>query len=42
MEQKGLDFGAAPVAPKRRALTVSELTGRLQGVLETEFFDVWV
>ena len=45
MEQKGLDFGAgasaaAPV--RRRAMTVSELTSRLQGVLETEFFDVWV
>lgn len=44
MEQKGLDFGAgAPApAPRRRAMTVSELTSRLQGVLETEFFDVWV
>ena len=43
-EQKGLDFGEAkPVAPpKRRAMTVSELTNRLQGVLETDFFDVWV
>jgi exodeoxyribonuclease VII large subunit len=43
-EQKGLDFGSAPApaAPKRRAMTVSELTNRLQGVLETEFFDVWV
>ena len=27
---------------RRRALTVSELTDRIQGVLETEFFDVWV
>src|SRR6185503_11403505 len=26
----------------RRALSVSELTDRIQGVLETEFFDVWV
>jgi exodeoxyribonuclease VII large subunit len=26
----------------RRALTVSELTERIQGVLETEFVDVWV
>jgi exodeoxyribonuclease VII large subunit len=43
-EQKGLDFGeAARALPgKRRALTVAELTDRLQGVLETEFFDVWV
>ena len=46
-EQKGLDFGesrpAPPVAPARpRAMTVSELTSRLSGVLETEFFDVWV
>ncbi len=35
-----------PPAPKaearRRALTVSELTDRIQGVLETEFLDVWV
>src|SRR5688572_9903478 len=43
MEQKGLDFGGSkPAPPKRRAMTVSELTNRLQGVLETEFFDVWV
>ena len=48
MEQKGIDFGSKPaparagaVAP-RRALTVSELTDRIQGVLETEFLDVWV
>jgi exodeoxyribonuclease VII large subunit len=27
---------------RRRALTVSELTERIQGVLETEFLDVWV
>ena len=35
-----------PPAPKpetrRRALTVTELTERIQGVLETEFLDVWV
>jgi exodeoxyribonuclease VII large subunit len=31
---------AAPT--ERRALTVSQLTDRIQGVLETEFFDVWV
>jgi exodeoxyribonuclease VII large subunit len=44
MEQKGLDFGAGGAAkPGRRpALSVSALTDRLQGVLETEFFDVWV
>jgi exodeoxyribonuclease VII large subunit len=44
MEQKGLDFGASAAAkPNRRpALTVTALTDRLQGVLETEFFDVWV
>ena len=44
MEQKGLDFGAGRVAAAgaRRALTVSELTDRIQGVLETEFVDVWV
>src|SRR5512147_2132912 len=27
---------------RRRALTVSELTDRIQGVLETEFVDIWV
>lgn len=44
MQQKGLDFGGAagPRAPQRRALSVSELTDRVQGVLETEFVDVWV
>jgi exodeoxyribonuclease VII large subunit len=49
MEQKGLDFGgsepgptlARPSAP-RRALTVSQLTERIQGLMEVEFFDVWV
>ncbi len=29
-------------SPGRRAFTVSELTERIQGVLETEFVDVWV
>jgi exodeoxyribonuclease VII large subunit len=45
MQQKGLDFGEdrpAPAPARRRALTVSQLTERIQGVLETEFFDVWV
>ena len=48
MQQKGLDFGGGPGAGRgatgegRRALTVSELTDRIQGVLETEFVDVWV
>lgn len=48
MQQKGLDFGGGSAksparAPARqRALTVSELTERIQGVLETEFLDVWV
>jgi exodeoxyribonuclease VII large subunit len=44
MEQKGLDFGpSAPRAePRRRALTVSGLTDRIQGMLETEFNGVWV
>ncbi len=44
MRQKGLDFGEVPAArPARpRALSVSELTERIQGVLETEFVDVWV
>jgi exodeoxyribonuclease VII large subunit len=31
-----------PAPAPRRAWTVSQLTARLQGVLETEFFDVWV
>jgi exodeoxyribonuclease VII large subunit len=44
MQQKGLDFGgsAGPRPARRRALSVSELTDRVQGVLETEFLDVWV
>jgi exodeoxyribonuclease VII large subunit len=45
VEQKGLDFGAGEekaAAARRRAWTVSQLTDRLQGLLETEFFDVWV
>ncbi len=44
MQQKGLDFGgsAGPRPARRRALTVSELTDRVQGILETEFVDVWV
>jgi len=31
-----------PAPDRRRALSVSELTDRIQGVLETEFLDVWV
>ena len=54
MRQKGLDFGgeelrpAAPVRPApprpaaRKAWTVSQLSDRIQGLLETEFVDVWV
>ena len=44
MEQKGLDFGSANEArpARRRALSVGELTDRIQGVLETDFADVWV
>ena len=44
MEQKGLDFGAAPQrgAPRRQAWTVSQLSERIRGALETSFFDVWV
>jgi exodeoxyribonuclease VII large subunit len=45
VQQKGLDFGGeapAPGPPKRKAFTVTGLTERLAGVLETEFFDVWV
>ena len=39
MQQKGLDFGGSgePVKARRRAFTVSELTDRIQGVLEVEF-----
>jgi exodeoxyribonuclease VII large subunit len=44
MQQRGLDFGGSAEArpARRRALTVSQLTERIQGVLETEFVDVWV
>jgi exodeoxyribonuclease VII large subunit len=44
MQQKGLEFGASPESRpvRRKALTVSELTDRIQGVLEVEFADVWV
>jgi exodeoxyribonuclease VII large subunit len=45
MEQKGLDFGASqPARPAsaRPALTVAQLTERIQGALETALFDVWV
>ncbi len=43
-KQKGLDFGAPaePRQARRPALTVSELTDRILGVLEVEFADVWV
>jgi len=34
--------GARDAAREQRALTVSQLTDRIQGVLETEFLDVWV
>src|SRR5262245_3141342 len=43
MEQKGLDFGGSEVArTRRRGLTVPQLTERIQGALEADFFDVWV
>ena len=54
VRQKGLDFGgeelrpAAVVRPApprpaaRKAFSVSELSDRILGVLETEFVDVWV
>jgi exodeoxyribonuclease VII large subunit len=45
MEQRGLDFGSsgdARSATRRRALSVSELTERVQGALEADFADVWV
>jgi exodeoxyribonuclease VII large subunit len=43
MEQKNLDFGCSRAPrPERMALTVSALTERIQGLLETEFVDVLV
>jgi exodeoxyribonuclease VII large subunit len=48
MEQKGLDFGSggrageAPGPAPRRAWTVTQLTERIRGALEADFFDVWV
>jgi exodeoxyribonuclease VII large subunit len=45
VQQRGLDFGTGgePTPPTRpRALSVRELTDRIQGVLETDFNDVWV
>jgi exodeoxyribonuclease VII large subunit len=46
MQQKGLDFGGDAAASRqperRRAWSVAELTDRIQGLLETEFVDVWV
>jgi exodeoxyribonuclease VII large subunit len=49
MEQKGLDFGGREALSAgvhrpatRRSLTVSQLTERIQGLVEVEFFDVWV
>src|SRR5512138_2969706 len=40
--RQGEPAGSYGVTSRRRALSVSELTDRLQGLLETEFFDVWV
>jgi exodeoxyribonuclease VII large subunit len=44
VEQRGLDFGpGTPIVPaRRRAISVHELTDRIQGVLEVDFHDVWV
>jgi exodeoxyribonuclease VII large subunit len=45
VQQRGLDFGTGsePSPPRRpRAWSVTELTGRIQGVLEVDFNDVWV
>ncbi len=45
MNQRSLEFAArqaVPEAPKRRAFSVTELNRRIQGLLETELFDVWV
>ena len=44
--QKPLDFGGAPASPrpvpKRRTLTVAQLTERLRSTIEPEFADCWV
>ena len=40
--RQGEPAGSYGITSRRRALSVSELTDRLQGVLETELFDVWV
>ncbi|MCU0241288.1 MAG: exodeoxyribonuclease VII large subunit, partial [Vicinamibacteria bacterium] len=44
MEQSNLNFESAMAAEQgtRRALKISELTERIQGLLESEFIDVWV
>ena len=46
MSQQRLDFtGSVPAdvaSPRRRALTVSQLTEKVRGLLETELFEVWV
>ena len=46
MEQKGFGFekelDRGEQARRRRTLTVSELSDRIQGLLETELADFWV
>jgi exodeoxyribonuclease VII large subunit len=45
MEQKGLEFGGSAAGPRprtRRAFTVSQLTTKIQDLLEVELADVWV
>jgi len=44
VEQKGFDFAGweAPRPARPARLTVSQLTERIQGVLEVDFSDVWV
>jgi exodeoxyribonuclease VII large subunit len=44
VEQEELDFGRAPTRAEkqRQAWTVSQLTERIRGALETAFFDAWV
>ena len=44
MTQRSLEFtrATATEAAPRRAWSVTELTRRIQGLLETELFDVWV
>lgn len=42
MSQSELPFGKAQPQPSQSALTVSELTARIRGVVEPQFMSVWV